>query len=171
MKTFSIIFIAVLVSCATPKALDNYAGWDSNGDTLIERSEFESAYSRNRYFDKWSPGISTSYEKFYSTVFATLDDNHNGHISLSEYNPYMKRFYFNMLSDSFDNWDVNGDRGIDKAEFNKVVADGRLAAMWDVSGDKSLTEHELAAGMFNFADTNNDNVVGEIEYNVWKVSR
>ncbi len=173
MKTLTLFcVINLLLACATPRmATMSYKDWDSNGDAIVDRSEFLNAYAHANYFEKWSSGSSATYAELFEGIFKTLDTNKDLKIDQREFESRVKPFYFNMFHGSFSGWDNDGSNNIDKQEFMKHVSSTDLAVLWDTSGDKYITDSELASGMFYLCDANKDHQIDEIEFNIWKVNR
>lgn len=173
MKNLSPLLIAIFVcACATSKpAVLMYGDWDSNRDGGLDQQEFVNTYVRTDYFSKWSQGSSASYAELFDGVFTSLDADKNNELSQREIDEKIKPYFFNMYRNAFADWDTDRNGTVTKSEFINVAARSNLPTLWDANGDKSISRHELALGMFYLGDTNNDRKMDELEFNVWKVNR
>jgi Ca2+-binding EF-hand superfamily protein len=174
MKTTVLITLIFLsVGCATvPKTFSSFSDWDSNKDQNIDRREFVKGYITQDYFNKWSArGYSISYPKFFEETFTTVDWDKNAKLSKAEFDFMVKKFYFGMSTDQFNDWDVDSSGSISYDEFDKRIVDTSLASLWDSNSDKQLENREIAGGMFYLCDKDNNGIVTEIELDTWKSTR
>lgn len=171
MKKKVIVMVMGMCSCAAPQISSSYQDYDRNRDSALDRGEFISAYQENGYFSKWTRGISVSYTDFLVGLFATLDTDNDTRVSEPEFNAHIKQYFFNMFRGDFMSWDRDGSKLIDKNEFIQSTEQSNLASLWDSSGDRSITEREMAGGMFYLVDKNSNEGVDEIEFNLWMAER
>ena len=165
----SVVFLS---TCAAPRAYTTFADWDANNTRAVERSEFVEAYTALDYFLKWSPDKSAlGYPQFQRHVFNSLDHDKNNQLSKAEFDGQIKRFYFGLFNGNFKEWDETSDGSISQAEFDKHVSQSNLSASWDTNGDKSISEQEMAGGMFYVCDVNGDSKVNNMEFEIWRVNR
>lgn len=66
---------------------------------------------------------------------------------------------------SFERWDMNEDGRWDRGEFERVLNDAPFYEKWDTNRDRSFSEEELNAGIFNLYDVNGDQILDENEFN------
>lgn len=159
----------LLLSCATPKTYQSFTDWDTSKDLQLDRKEFVNAYVNQNYFNNWSPnGMSLSQQAFLDAVFKELDTDRDGALSVLEFSTRIKSFYFGLFHDTFDKWDKDNNAGISRDEFKIHASASNLTRIWDTNSDQSISERELAGGMFYICDTDGNGYVNEIELDTWK---
>lgn len=174
LMKYKLLAITLLLAagCSVQKMYTSFSDWDSNRNTELDRQEFANAYVNSNYFSKWSKGKSSiGYDELYATVFRSVDADSTEAITKPEFDDTMKRFYFGLMRSSFSDWDKNTDETITRDEFTTHVGSTNLSSLWDANGDRSISEREMAAGMFYKCDTNNNGLIDENEFIQWKRAR
>ena len=175
MKTTIAIVGLLMMTCATAtttKLITSYQDWDSNKDGAIQRAEFIDGYIDSNYFNKWSNrGNSISYNDFLVDEFNFLDKNRNAEIERTEFDGQIDPYYFGTQSNDFNHWDKNSNGLIENAEFIEQAKISKLASLWDNDDDKTISEREMASGMYDLCNTNNDPKVDQQEFDQWRAKR
>lgn len=178
MKKYVAIAGLLMTTCATittTHLFTSYQDWDANKDGAIQRAEFIDGYSGSNYFSKWNNGStstrSISYDDFLNDAFTFLDTDKNAKLDKSEFDSQIDKYYFGIQSNSFGQWDKNSNGAIDKTEFIQRAKNDNLAPLWDVDSNKSISEYEMASGMFDLCNTNKDLKVDQQEFDVWRAKR
>jgi len=174
MKTIIIIGLSMM-ACATvttTKVITSYTDWDANKDGALQRTEFIDGYTDSNYFSRWSNrGNSISYNDFLVDAFNFIDKNRNAEIEKLEFDGQIDAYYFGTKSNSFNRWDKNSDGLIDNEEFIEQAKTNQLASLWDNDGDKTISAREMASGMYDLCNTNNDPKVDQQEFDQWRAKR
>jgi hypothetical protein len=92
-------------------------------------------------------------------------------LSRDEFETRIEYFYFGLFNEEFSDWNKNGNLTLEPNEFYNEISETNLATVWDTTGDKQITERELAGGMFYLSDADSDGVVNPLEFNAWKNNR
>jgi len=173
MKKIVIIVGLVTMACtASTKVFTSYQDWDSNKDGGIQRAEFVDGYAGSNYFKKWGKGANfISYDDFLKDAFMSLDKNKDSNLDRGEFESQIDIYYFGTLSNSFGQWDKNSNGSIEKAEFIDGAKMNKLASLWDIDRDKSISEYEMASGMFDLCNANKDLKVDQQEFDTWRAKR
>ena len=173
MKTITTIAALLMIACAAPvQMLTSYQGWDENKDGAIQRNEFVDGYTSSNYFKRWSNGGSSiSYDDFLNDAFSFIDKDRSAGLDKNEFDSQINAYYFKTQSNSFEHWDKNSDDSIDKMEFTFRAKVNNLAPLWDNDNDKRISEYEMASGMYDLCNTNNDTKVDQQEFDTWRAKR
>jgi Ca2+-binding EF-hand superfamily protein len=175
MKTIIAMTGLLMMTCATAttsKLNTSYEDWDTNKDGGLQRNEFVDGYTDSNYFHVWSNrGSSISYNEFLTHAFNFLDRNRNGKIERVEFDGQINGFYFGTQQNILKQWDKNSNDQIENEEFIEQCKISQLASLWDNDGDKSISEREMASGMYDLCNTNNDSKIDQQEFDQWRAKR
>jgi Ca2+-binding EF-hand superfamily protein len=176
MKYFNKLILPTAVfmiwCCSSPQVYSSYTNWDGDGNRLVDRYEFTRGYMQSDYFKKWTEGnLSMNYNELYNKIFNNLDSDNDNLLSMSEFNSRINHFYFQMFNGNFSQWDHDANSLVDRNEFIEQAGKTKLGSIWDTSDDRTITEREMAGGMFYICDADNNGRIDSLEFNTWADSR
>jgi len=171
MRQFLPVSIGLLTAaCSVTSPPWGYQDWDSDKSAGIDQGEFVAAYLQNHAFSKWSSNRTVTLLNFYDGVYTTVDKDGNNSISRYEFDTQVNKFYYDQFREHFKDWDADSNDALSRQEFIRAIEKSSLAALWDTSCDGSISELEMAGGMYYYADQNKDQHVDDLEFNIWKVN-
>lgn len=159
-----LIAMLFISSCAREKELV-FDDWDEDGNGKIELKEFTKTFMAN-YYDDWN-NTDNDYlddEDFYKVTYALWDADGDGVLGAEEYQVGYKYQFGNYTKDDYEVIDVDKDSYISYEEFRGSVDDTFYYSDWDINNDDQLSDEELAIGVFENWDYNDDLVIDPEEY-------
>jgi Ca2+-binding EF-hand superfamily protein len=178
MSTLGLVLsVALLIGCCKTPINHHrsdwayFEGWDNDRNVRLDLQEFMIGYTRAEFFNRWQvkSGV-TSDSSFMLKTFTHLDRNDNGTLDPTEFNSRRVLWSFQGAL-KLGQWDRNQDNLIGLDEFMQNSKSEKLVLNFDLNVDGSITEAEMAEGMFAVCDKNSDNSVGPKEFYVWEVYR
>lgn len=165
IATLSIAFAILLVAgCNRQVNLDFY-DFDLNENNQIEESEFVEVFTDNFYQD-WNktddPYLDD--EAFHQVVFDVWDVDDDEFMTRDEWVRGYDYYYGNYVVVDYEDIDLNKDNYIVYQEYYDVVGDTDFFVEWDLNRDLNISEEELAQGVFNRWDVNNDGIIDLDEF-------
>lgn len=172
-----VFLLIVTVGCAshsgqfTRKDWADLEKWDTNKDESLDVGEFIEGYFKKEFFNRWereSREISDSV--FLRKMFEFLDRSNDHVLDSAEYNS--RRILWSLPGAlKLKKWDINRDELVSHKEFIQGAQDANLIQTFDITTDGKITEAEMAQGMFDVSDKDNNNRVEAIEFYLWEVYR
>lgn len=172
MKTknlFTVLISAILAflliaGCNRETNLDFY-DFDKDESNTIERDEFVEVFTAN-FYDDWNktddPYLDD--EAFHQVVFDVWDVDDDDFMTRDEWTSGYDYYFGNYVVVDYDDIDLNKDNYIVYDEYYNVIGDTDFFVEWDIDRDLNISEEELANGVFNRWDINNDGVLDLDEY-------
>ena len=168
------------------KFADEFASWDSNGDGVLEATDF--SLGADRMADRMGVPVGSAaakrvrdaYAAMWTKFFAPADRDHDGRITLSElqqaqeYLSDLPREQFEassreVIGASFDALDLNADGKISRPEYDAFLAvHGNAASapeVWprlDTDGDGHLSRDEFMRLSFEYFATDDPSAPGNL---------
>ena len=171
LRIISIILVSIaLVECATVRKYPNYTNWDLNGDSMLNRYEFLTGYTKSNYFLRWGGGKLAAND-FIRQIFNAMDHNKDTRLTCEEFHSKVDYYFHSSFNNIFYDWDDNRDNVLVVAEFEHLASQTELTSHWDTTSDNKLSEREIAVGMFYLSDVDHNKSVDLLEFNIWKVNR
>ncbi len=138
--------------------------FDNDGDNLVEKQEFMDTFTSN-YAEDWDNTDNTNLddEDFYTATYSVVDIDEDDLIDEDEWNWGYNYYYGDYLGDDFDLYDY--DDYISYEEYYDAFDYTDYYATWDVDRDTYLSESELAEGVFESWDVNDNGVIDKNEFN------
>lgn len=150
---------------ATPLAAQGIEDWDTDGDRVLGESEFTEGVFDAGVFEEWDADANgeIGYPELSDGLYGTWDANDDGELSVDEWDNAVDLWFGEFdVNLNVDNWDTDGNGVISRSEFASALEGTDLVAR--LGGEEgSLNEEQLSAGLFDIADTDDDDLIAEEE--------
>ena len=157
---------ATLVALAgAPAAAQGIEDWDLNGDEALDEAEFTQGVRDSGVFDDWDADgdEAIGYSELSSGLYAAWDADDDGELSVDEWDNVVDLWFGEFdVNLSVENWDPDDDGVISETEFAEALEGTDLLARF-AGEDEVLGEDEFASGLFDIADTDEDDRVVDEE--------
>ena len=144
--------------------------WDDNDDGLLDEAEFSQGLLDAGVFDEWDVDDDdlVGSDEFAEGVYGLWDTDGDGELTIDEWDNAVDRWFSeDAVNLSVEAWDENGNGAISLAEFAAGLAATDLFARFDVGAEEGvLAEDELASGLFDVADLDDDDAV-DVDEDSW----
>lgn len=145
--------------------------WDKNDNERLDLAEFVEGYNKAKFFSRWTEDSeSIADSTFLSRTFSSLDRNKDTVLDSTEFTSRRVLWTFRGARD-LRAWDANQDNIIQFDEFIQKAQSEKIALEFDLSADGQITNTEMAQGMFEVCDKNDDNSVKGLEFYLWEIYR
>lgn len=116
----------------------------------------------NNGYSPWDYGY--AYDKVWVSVvmFMIVDTDNNSYISEAEWESFNSDFSFR--NQSWAQWDENSDGNLELRELHNGLSNLNIFTDWDSNQDELFDTKEIADGIFNLWDLNNDGLLSKDEY-------
>lgn len=142
------------------------AVWNTDADARLEQEEFDGWLAEQDFYGEWNTDGAeglTSAE-FGAGLFDVLDANDDGQVSETEWQDAADSWTDGA---PWSEWDTSGDGTVDESEVAAGLATSDRWDAWDQDGSGVLEESEFNQAVFGAWDTNDDGYVDETE---WRTS-
>ena len=159
-----LLFAVTLLSCNREKEL-TFNDFDKNNNGIIDEQEFEEVFTAN-YYDDWNRKNNDYLddEDFYLTSYEVWDVDDDERLTEEEWLFGYDYHYGDFIVEEYEVIDIDGDGFIEYVEYEDVLNDTPFYTQWDVDASEYLSDTELAEGIFEIMDKDNDQVLDEDEY-------
>ena len=163
-----IVTLAAVAALAGASATAQEIGaWDTNSDGLLEEAEFTEGFLSAGVFGRWDLDGDDliGFSELSGGLYGLWDADEDGELSVDEWDDAVDLWFGEQdVNLSEEAWDENGDGIISQAEFAEGLQRTDLLARLDTVDDDSLLgEEEFASGLFDVADADEDDQLGEGE--------
>jgi Ca2+-binding EF-hand superfamily protein len=171
LVTIIILILLFFAGCSSYRIVPPPTNWDANGDDILDRYEFLKGYIKSDYFKKWSRSQKPiMLEQFSQTIFSILDHDKDDNLGEREFRSGINHFFLRTRI-SFGQWDEDSNGIVDKTEFRRHAQDPDFSSLWDGNGDNTVTDREMAGGMFQVCDRDGNAEINVLEFNIWNANR
>ncbi len=151
---------------------DTYESEEADNNDLIDNDKLDQAFTTSPYFAKWDTNGDKVIgpEEFYKDYFTMLDQNKDNVLDNQEWQKGIASYFGEngkIRYGKFPDWDSNGDKQVQPAEFQAKMKDAKYFKKWDEDGDGKLTEKEFSEEVFAKWDTDGNGVIESQEYEEW----
>lgn len=168
-KLATLMTSSALILTALPVLAQTFADWDTDGDGILTRSEWDTGVADTSYgaWDANDDGF-VSAVKYEDGLFGWMDDGDDGALSVAEWDEGFDSWYGEATVD-FDvsSWDDDGDGMITEAEFTEEYTTTSLfedfttevgVETMEVEGSDAVgvRENDFYAGLFDWFDADDD---------------
>jgi len=165
MRIVTLAAAAALVGASA--AAQEVGAWDGNADGLLEEAEFTEGFLGAGVFDRWDLDDDDliGFSELSSGLYGLWDADEDGELAINEWDDAVDLWFGEQdVNLSEEAWDGNGDGIIAQAEFAEGLQGTDLLTRLDTAeGDRALGEEEFASGLFDVADADEDDQLGEDE--------
>lgn len=164
--TMSTIFLIVL-GCKKKTEL-TFFDFDQDNNNEISKEEFTEVFTSN-FYDDWNKNDDEYLddEDFYLSVFEIWDADNDNLLSQEEWLLGYDYYYGDYIITDYDAIDVDGDGFIEYAEYTGILDDTDFYLNWDLDASEYLSDKELAQGVFEKWDINNNGTLELNEYSAF----
>ncbi|SFH26567.1 hypothetical protein SAMN04488020_1098 [Palleronia marisminoris] len=155
----------VAALAGVPAVAQGITDWDTDADGVLRESEFTQGVFDSGVFEEWDTDDdeAVGYSELSSGLYSAWDANDDGELSVDEWDSAVDLWFGEFdVNLSVENWDADGNGIISEGEFAEALEETDLLARLG-NEDEVLAEDELASGLFDIADTNDDETVAEEE--------
>ena len=157
---------ATLTALASAPAIaQGIADWDIDGDGVLDESEFTQGVFDSSVYDDWDADDdgAIGYAELSSGLYSAWDASDDGELSIDEWDGAVDLWFGEFdVNLSVENWDADGNGVISEPEFAEALEGTDLIARLGAENG-ALDEEELASGLFDVADTDDDDVIVDEE--------
>ncbi len=165
MRTRLTLACVLTALAGAPAMAQSLQDWDTDGDGSLGEREFTQGVLDSGMFDAWDTNDddAVGYFELTSGLYRASDANDDGKLSVAEWDDAADRWLGEFdVNLSVDRWDANGDGVISEAEYAKALDGTDLLARLG-GQDGTLDEDGLASGLFDIADTDENDLVADQE--------
>ncbi|WP_375263650.1 hypothetical protein [Palleronia sp.] len=155
----------VAALAGAPAVAQGIPDWDTDADGVLGESEFTQGVFDSGVFEEWDADDDEAigYSELSSGLYSAWDADDDGELSVDEWDSAVDLWFGEFdVNLSVENWDADGNGVISEGEFAEALEETDLLARLG-NEDEVLAEDELASGLFDIADTNDDETVAEEE--------
>lgn len=165
MKSRLQMAAALLALAGVPAAAQGIDEWDTDGDGMLAEPEFSQGFLDAALFEGWDTDgdLAIGHSELSNGLYAAWDANDDGELSVDEWDGAVDLWFGEVdVNLNVANWDADGNRVIAESEFAEALEETDLLAYF-AGEDEVIREDELASGLFDIADTNEDDLIAEEE--------
>jgi hypothetical protein len=165
VRTYWTLASALVVCAGAPVVAQSMPDWDVDGDGVLNESEFTQGVLDSGVFEEWDADDdeAVGYFELSSGLYAAWDADDDGELSVDEWDGAADRWFGEYdVNLSVETWDMDGDGVISEFEFADALEGTDLLARLG-GQDGTIGEDGLASGLFNIADTDDDDLVADAE--------
>ena len=151
---------------AAPAAAQIFDEWDADADEFLSPAEFEPGLETTGWFGEWDENEDDllAEEEFETGLFGVFDDNDDDALSVDEWDQGIDAWYGEeTVNFTFSNWDDDGDGVLSRDEFTDAL--GATGLYGGFAGyNQELTQAEFDEGLVDWYDDDDDDLLGEDEW-------
>lgn len=165
---FQLTVIAALVAAAGSAAsAQDIRAWDRDSDGVLGQDEFSQGFFDTDLFETWDLNEDDllDFTEFSETLYVIWDADDDGDLSADEWDDAVDAWFGEQAVNlDLAAWDDDDDGVISRDEFAEALRTTDLLSRLDtLDEDEMIGEDELASGVFDVADIDGDEAIGEGE--------